>query len=108
MGYTKQKKVVIGKEKVPAYLNTAVLIKALGGEENLREMWSKYKEHRTVKGLQKPTELQYKIANARRDGGMVAELVRKFNVQPHQVYNSVNRVSMWEYMVVNKPKSKKA
>lgn len=104
---SKNKRVRIGKDEAPAYLNTATLIKAMGGEEKLREMWEKYKANRATKILTAPSELQYKMARLKRDGMHARDVATKLNVSVPQVHGAVSRVAMWEFMVVNKPKTKK-
>lgn len=92
-------KYMIGNEKLPAQLNMQVLVRFMSMEE-LGALYEKYKENRRVvkNEMSAPTEEQYQMAQMRKEGAAVKDIVSKFNSRTDVVAQAVKRVAIWNYL----------
>lgn len=91
-----------GKGEIPGIpiinFRARTLLRALG-EEGVRELYEKYSAARLphYRTIVAPTDEQRKISALAREVGE-AEAARKLGIKPNRVYNSVTRVSRWDYL----------
>lgn len=90
---------MIGNEKLPAQLNMQVLVRFMNIED-LAALYSKYKENRKSlrHEMSAPTEEQYQMAQMRKEGAALKDVVNKFNSRTDIVAQAVKRVAIWNYL----------
>lgn len=90
--------IVIGKTRLPIQFQAKIMARAFK-EKELISIFDSYTNAKLRLGrMGPPTDLQYKLAEARKAGKTTNEVASSFKVRKDQVYGAVGRVSSWEYL----------
>lgn len=91
--------VKIGELVLPGAFNTAILLRAFS-EKEMKSFYDSYERAKfNIKMSDPPTELQKKMAAAKKSKAVpTVTLAKEFKVKPHVVDAAVKKVAIWAYM----------